>query len=449
MAHQGLGWTSTILQMSPGSEFQSDTTGAQTLDGTGDAIMLGFSTYEACKLTGGTFYVDILTGTSPFWKLQLWPLYDNPPVGTYGYPDMTGTVLAESAAFQATGSDYRHEQDFTSQYTATKNQKLALVLRHSSGTVNTSNKISVEYSSGKSDEMAFPWIGFSSNVDGSPSGTWNDKTVTTPNITCVTNKDYDLGGPASVGSGGQYTGSSSDNIMQTNGDKMANKWVIPTSDKPFEMVVGGFRHYGMGPTMDKTCKVGLWNQAGTFLGGTASWDADMQGQAGDSSDAFINYYFDTDVTVESGGTYYIGIERTTSQLTIGRQVISSIRDTGSGISASQEAKALRVFRSWPLGADYRMFIWDASDGTPAWKIHSEPTQSDVYPYSRMLIDPIIHDIHGKYSEGEGCPPAVRGKGDRGHRAPSRVANPRKSGYKVNLGKKIQRNNAGYGWNPYA
>ena len=67
----------------------------------------------------------------------------------------------------------------------------------------------------------------------------------------------------------------------------------------------------------------------------------------------------------------------------------------------------------------------------------------------MLIDPIIHDIHGKYAEGEGCPPAVRGKGDRGHRAPSRVANPRKAVYKVNLGKKIQRNNAGYGWNPYA
>jgi len=414
-----------------------------------NALFLGFATYEACTLTGGTFYVDQVTGTSPFWKLQLWPLSDNPPNNQFGYPDMSGTVLAETAAFQATGDDYRHEQDFTSPYTATKKQMLALLLRHSSGTCDNQNKIGVEYQSGAIDDQAFPFIGASTNFTaGSP--TWNDKSRTVPNITCVTNKDYDLGGPATIGSDWQYTGGSpTDLVMQTNGDRIANKLVIPTSDKPFEMVIGGFRHHGHGPDQDDNPKIGIWNEAGTFLGGSNPWKPDWQGTKGDASDHYVNYYFDTDVTVESGGTYYIGIERTTAQMIIGRQVVSEVKDTGSGISASDEARALRAFRTWPLGADCRMYIWLASDSTPAWKLHSNPPQQRVYPYCRMLIDPIIHDIHGKYAEAEECPPAVKGKGDRGRdRAPSRVKNPLKSGYKLNQAKLIKRENANYGWSPY-
>ena len=401
MAHQGLGWTNTILQLSPGSEFQSTSTGPRVIDDEDEGLFLGFTTYEACDLTAGTFYVKTLTGTSPYWKLELWPLYDDPPHGTYGYINFqSGSVLAETAAFQVTGSDYRHEQAFTAAYTATKNQKLGMLLKVDSGTCDGSNSVSVEYSSGKSDDMAFPWVSYTTNMSAGGGGpTWNDFQATTPNLTVVTDQDYDLAGPATIGNENQYTSFPSTDILDTEGDRVCNKLTIPSSDKPIEFVVGGFRHYGKGPESLKEIKIGVWNQAGSFLGGTALWDPDQQGQAGDSSDGFVNYYFDTNVTMESGETYYIGVERLTEDFPIGRQIVSEITDT------AQEATALKAFRSWPLGADCRMFIWDAADGSPAWKLHEGVGYTDAFPYSRMLIDPIIHDIHGS---GEGGGSSIPG-----------------------------------------
>ena len=92
-----------------------------------------------------------------------------------------------------------------------------------------------------------------------------------------------------------------------------------------------------------------------------------------------------------------------------------------------------------------MQIWDSTDGTPAWK--DEP----VYPASRMLVDPILKDMHGKYEEAEVCAPAKTGKGDRAgsFQDPSRNKR-RHPGYQAkNLGKLIARNNGGYGWSPFA
>ena len=394
MAHQGLGWTNTILQLSPGSEFQSVTTSTSTIDSLDDAMFMGFTTYEACDLTGGAFYLDTLTGTSPFFKMQLWPLFDNPPTGSaYGSIDMTGTVLAETANFQGAASDTRTEVAFGSAYTAAKGEKLGLLLRYISGTIDSSNKISVEYASGKSDDMAFPWISHTTNFDTGGAGpNWAAAAAITPNMTVTTDQDYDLGGPFSVGTGNQYTGLGGTGILDTEGDKVCNKMVIPSSDKPIEFVVGGFRHYGVGAQYDKEIKIGVWNAAGSFLGGSVTWDPDMQGQAGDSSDAFVNYYFDTNVTMESAGTYYIGFERKTEDFTLGRQIVSEITDT------AEEASALKPFRSWPLGANCRMFIWDAAAGSPAWALHTADK-----PYSRLLLDPIIHDIHGAGGGGSSIP----------------------------------------------
>ena len=69
---------------------------------------------EDCDLTGGVIYCETITGTSPYWKLKLYPVNG---AAAGGGPDTSGSALAESAAFQCV-ADTRHEIAFASSYTA-------------------------------------------------------------------------------------------------------------------------------------------------------------------------------------------------------------------------------------------------------------------------------------------------------------------------------------------
>ena len=427
MAHDSSPWVHSTIRTHPADDFAYGGDTSYTVDGATDWIGVACSTPDAMKLTGGAFYCDALTGYSPYFVLELWPLLASAINGV----DTSGTVLATTAAFACTATT-RMAVSFITPYTATQGQPVGLILKHSSGTIDGSNKITVRAISGRAGDRKFPHI--LTTWDGGSSWTASGNV---PAFTITTDQDYDIGGT--------YTEAYSfpQFILDADTDRVANKFVMPSSTKPLEITVSGFRYNGLGPSTGDEAIAGVWNAAGTLLAG-ATIDPEWQSGYGDSIDAFAQYNFTSDVTFESGGTYYMGWERPTGGTSFQTQNYLVSRGANT-------VNNLKGFRSWPMGINGgHLQIWDSTDGTPAWK------DQPAYPCTRLLIEPVIRDLHGKYEEAEVCAPAVLGKGDRGEKTPLDCAKTEaerqtwKTGRaKKALGKVINRTNGGYGWNPYA
>tara|TARA_R110002110_G_scaffold396517_1_gene611426 strand:- start:701 stop:1225 length:525 start_codon:yes stop_codon:yes gene_type:complete len=168
---------------------------------------------------------------------------------------------------------------------------------------------------------------------------------------------------------------------------------IPSSDMPIKLTVSGFRFIGKGPQAGDDCRVGVWNAAGSLLGGTLVNVTQAGGYPG-VSDGWLEYYFDDDVEMESAGVYYIGFERTAATFDLTRALVSSL-DYPDDLTDAKKA-----FRVWPFSYNCLMKVWDESDVTPAWK------HDTVDPYCRLLLDPILSDIHAKSAGGSTTRPTM-------------------------------------------
>ena len=389
----------TELKTHPGGYWTS--TSWNRMQAADDATMTIFQCEEDCNLTGAMARCRFVTGTSPYYKFELFAL------DTSAYFTPTGSALATTAGFQAVhNGDCTH--NFTSPYTCTAGQTLCLKLSHASGTIDGSNWADFLYYTATMKFQLMPMTAYWGGSSWIANNQYYPSQVVHTNL--ATGADF--GGIYNIAAGGYES-------LGSTGDRYAQRMQIPASEN-LELHIQGFRYHGRAENSGGgDIIVGIWNAAGVALS-TQTIDTHHQNyQAGQSYAR--DYYFGDTVTVASGEVVYLGFER-----------------NGGGQINVQYSKpnGLLGLKSWPGGDAFYASEWDGSSWT------DDNTR-------RLHLNPILSSVHGLYEEAEECPPAVQGRGDRGHVPPSRVKNPRKPGYKVNLGKSIKRTNAAYGWNPYA
>ena len=353
------------------------TDASKTCDHENEGVGVVFQVQEDCSITHGTGFCDAVTGTSPYWKMQLWPMstsYD-------GQPDMTGTVLAETAEFQGTveaGWPYTKllKQAFTSPYSATAGQTLCCLLKYSSGTIDGSNSCNWDYASGRASYRCGVG-GYLESYSGSAT-TWYGNGTYQPRMTVTTDKTYDLGGYPHLGEANYYMG--------VSGYRYANKITLPAADPGLEMHVVGLQICGNIANGTDSIIAGAWDSDGDELiaDNTISTVVSVGQQMGDIGFylGVAEIYFKETLTIVSGGTYYLGIENDSGTLYGAFKVFDDWADDCN--------------RSWPMGANIEAAIYLPFGG--GWADNWAGSGSDK---TRFLINPIVSDIHGTSSGGGG------------------------------------------------
>ena len=237
----------TVLSTYPASGQASTNDAVRVLDEDDDGSGVAFQVPEDCELTHGNVICTDVTGTSPYFKMQIWPMSTT----GNGIPDESGTVLAETAAFQCTEDLIKVA--FTSSYSATQGEVLCCLMVHASGTIDGSNKVSVEevngrwsYHTGVNGIYLSKWSG----------GYWGNNGTYFPAMVVTTDKSYDVGGVMNYGASTLST--------SVAGEIFAQKFVMPT-DKLLELHVAGFRFAGGMLNSTDVAKVGAWDASGNPL----------------------------------------------------------------------------------------------------------------------------------------------------------------------------------------
>jgi len=370
-------WMNMTVDVLPSAGFMYGTDAAKTIDHANESCGVAFQVKEDCSLTGGKVFCQGVTGYSPYYKLQLWPM----STATGGQVDMSGYALAETAAFVGTVSgtwpySLLHDVSFTSPYTATQGQRLALVLVYSSGTIDGSNYAKWDYISGRCEYIN----GYLSVLEtySSSSTTWSTSGSYYPSMVCTTNKSYDVGGVLSVVSASQY--------VPGTGQKLANKITMPAAVDGAGLELhaigirlnGGWTYFADGAD---TFKIGAWNSSGTELIDTLTLDADESG--GYSKGNVGMYLGDADIffgetlTLNSGDVVYYGFETDSGALY-----------NPYHIFGAYETECLR---SWPLGSMISGQYWASS----SWA--NLGTALEVA--GRWGMSLILSDMHGTSSGG--------------------------------------------------
>jgi len=320
-----------------------------------------FQVPEDCNLTHANILCKSVAGTQPYFKCQLWPM----DTSNNAQPDTSGTVLAETAAYQhSTGVN---KTAFTSAYSATQGQVLCCIIVHSSGTIDGSNYCELEYISGRT----VYWSGFNTMIQRSASGgSYTTNGSYYPSVTVTTNKTYDVGGVMNHGYMNAYTG--------TTGYRYAQKFILP-ADKNLELHCVGFRMNSHSLDGTDVAKIGAWNAAGAELIDTQTIDADTGGGQTAGSIGFYlgesQLYFAETLTMVSGGTYYLGIEHVSGGIYLD---MLGLGDDYDEMSRAYPGKG------WVDKAAY----WNGSSWDEDWVGGSTMTPG------RFLISPILSDMHG-------------------------------------------------------
>jgi len=388
--------------------------GDADLDSNDDGIGVLCQSPKALSLTGVNFICNSVTGTSPYFKAQIWPMSTT----SNHQPDTSGTVLAETAAFQC--SVGLNSVSFSSPFTTTAGMMFCCIIVHSSGTIDSSNQVGLEYIGGRVRGSQGPGMAMRENN----GGTWTFNLEYYGSMTVTTDQGYHLGGHLNHGYGAV--------TVETAGHRFGGRFTIPASsasNADLEMHCTGFLfQWGVANSTD-VIKAGAWNSAGTELATSGNIDAD---QVGGGSSGSIGYYLGTSrvyfqepLTMITGGTYYLGFEH------VSGSIIHNYLQMGADIATMQ--------KSYPGGDWCRSAAWEGS----AWDEDFDGSDSP----GRVLISPLLSDIHGTSSV---VPNTNLGVGDRGReRAPQRTTNPLKSGYHApNAAKLITRETTEYGWDPY-
>ena len=328
-----------------------------------------FQVPEDCDLTHANVLCKAVTGTQPYFKAKLWPMSTT----TGGQPDTSGTVLAETAAYQ--NSLGLNKVAFTSAYSATQGEVVACVFEYESGTIDGSNKCDFEYIGGRGN--------YHSGVNGillyrtSGSATYSSNGSYFPSVCVTTDKDYDVGGTQPHG----YSSLGSD----VAGHRFCQKFTLP-ADRLLELHCIGIEvnsHQILNST--DTAKVGAWDAAGDDLIDLNTLDADQGYGATAGEIGFYlgpsHLYFAETLTMVSGGVYYLGIEALSGWTKI------EFLTMGDDYDAMQ--------RGYP-GMDWcQVSKWDGSSWDDDFNAGATGTPG------RALISPILSDIHGVAGGGGG------------------------------------------------
>jgi len=158
-----------LLQLFPVpyvSSITSFTSFATALDSSGDKYGFLFQAAEAATITRLGFRMQIVTGTSPIYRISL------QGINAAGDPD--GTIKGEgspaSATFDASTLGWLNGSwnwvTLSNSYVCTKGEFLALVIDYSSGTINASNSITATLALPDTFNHSFPVA----RIDS--TGTW-------------------------------------------------------------------------------------------------------------------------------------------------------------------------------------------------------------------------------------------------------------------------------------
>jgi len=390
---------------------------APAIDATTDRVGVVFEVKENCSITHAAIGVGAFAGNGGSFKFELWPM----TAGTNGLPDISGTVLATTAAVSAYGNGYTcHEFAFTSPYSATAGQQLACIIVPQAGT-DASNRTEWYYQGPDyNGTSALPAVITSTDSGSSYAIAGYDYW---PGICLKTDKNFPLGGVVVVGSGALSPGSAN--------DRYANKITIPAGED-IELHVRGIQVFGFYGLDDaEEIMFGVWDVDGAEVGNSErTVDGAQIGVGNSAGTALMTFLFDNAVKMVSGSTYYVGWKNITGAV------------QGYTYTMGKDGSAGPDYSPGGLAFGGEAFFWDDSDAETAW----EKVQTGYE--KRIAMNLLISDMHGG---GNSVVITNLGKGDRGEnfQDPSR-SNSLKSGYQArSAGKIIKRSNGGYGWNPYA
>ena len=349
------------LKTHPGSQYGYGLYGA-FINSSDDKLGVIFTVPDDCNLTGMACYAESVTGTSPYFKMNI------QGVTTSGADEPDGVVAgsgtAETAGFQVT-ADSRQAHDFDTPLAVNGGDVLAAVLEYDSGTIDGSNKGLFRYATKNVYSNMLPL------AVSAVSGTWTPYNLYWPSITVTTNQAWDCGGMFNAG---DVTDTTS---MNSSGKRWAMRIAIP-ADENLELHIEGFRYNGV-PVggNNETYKIGIWNEAGAEIV-SSTVDADQGGSGGLTALSSREYYFDAIATLTSGDVFYIGFE-----------------NTGDAIGGSYlEMKHADGLRSYPGGDIFYVSAWD---GVDTWT--GDQTR-------RILINPILSSIHGAGGGGSTTRPTM-------------------------------------------
>lgn len=337
---QALGHTGVSLPVGAPTNF--------TFDATNDGVAFVFMSETTDPITKVFFRygVRVGTGTPPTFRISLQAL------DTSGNP--TGTVLGggspASATFtppaDATWDGTGRWITLANSYTPTRGQILAIVIEHSSGTIDAANGSTITRSmlGGIQSNSGIPYA-LTEN-----SGIWSK--VNASAVFGYGTATTKYGMPIT----GQYN-----TLLSTVGNRSTMFFTIPTGFMSTYQL-RGMLIAARFPATANTTKLAIWNSAGTQIATTDTIDSDHQG-------AISNYVntvaiFNSLVTLDAGTKYYAGIE-----------VLSGSTQGVTGVTVTENTDR----QCFPLGENRGLATWNGS----AW------TETDtVLP----LVELIFEDI---------------------------------------------------------
>ena len=336
----------------PGSYF-GNTSLTTTIDDADAGTANIFQVPEACDLTGATAYCTAVS-SSPDYKYTLQSVSTST-----GAPD--GTVLATTAEFTPSVGTQAHA--FTSAYTASAGQTLAIVIEYGSGTISGAKNATFIDRHSNVKFILFPYQLVRSSI-----GSWQegDKDAY-PGIAVQTDiTDIDICGIFA-------TGDSTESVT-TTGHRYAQRILIPSGEN-IEMHIDGFRFCGTVEAVQyEEFKVGAWSADGTELA-AAAIDSRVQADPTATTNQYAREYkFTSPATVTDGTVVYFGFEETGDDLNIAYMVPGG----------------LNGLKSWPGGDAFYASKWDGSSWT------DDNTK-------RLLLNPILSSIHGSGGGGSSIP----------------------------------------------
>ena len=346
------------LKTHPGSQYGYGLYGA-FINSSDDKMAVIFTVPDDCNLTGMACYAESVTGTSPYFKMNI------QGVTTSGADEPDGVVAgsgtAETDGFQVTATS-RQAHDFDTPLAANGGGVYAAVLEYDSGTVDGSNNALFRFATKNVYSNMLP-LALSAT-----GGAWTSYNLYWPGITVTTDQDYDIGGMFNAGA---VTDSSS---MNSSGERWAMRMAIPAAEN-LELHVEGFRYNGVPiGTNNEAYKIGIWNEAGVEIV-SSTIDADQGGSGGLTALSSREYMFDSIALLESGVVYHIGCE-----------------NTGDTVEGSYiDVKHADGLRSYPGGDIFYASAWN---GVDTWT--GDQTR-------RILINPILSSIHGSGGGGSSIP----------------------------------------------
>jgi hypothetical protein len=315
----------------------------------GYAIGAVYRAQEPATITHLGFLVNARAGTPPTYRISLQSVSS-----TTAFP--TGTVLGGGTPASGTftpPADTTWNNTFqwvalSNAYTCTRGQLFAIVIEHSSGTINGSNYTT--FSPNYNINLDVATTGFPYVVAAAAAGpaTWSIHTAFRPTFAYKSaSRVYER--PVETISVLGYSSDSSP-------DEYAMTFTIP-SGWCTSYTVAGVRIDMQSPANGKTILVNLYS--GTTVLQTCTWDTDNQRGAGESGRLFEFWFQDTTLTALTPGTQYrIGFQPQDTGTTIGWYYAT----VGSNNNLSGWPGGAGCYQSSRTNAG----AWTDSDSTRPW-----------------------------------------------------------------------------------